>query len=211
MATTEEIEKYCRNCVSRDFIHGKGLICKLTKEVPTFEGECPNFNKDQELARMAPPKPHDFPVTRPREQLLAEENLRKGVIMATLAGLLGVVAWVVLSIWAGHQVVQMAIVIGVAVGLAMRLGKGVRPVFGIIAAVIAFFSCAVGSFVSIIGYTAEQRDITCIEVLSTVDYGQIFSLMIHNPTMTVLCYGIAVYEAFKFSFRKQNQPKGGQI
>ena len=27
MAATEEIEKYCRNCVSRDFVNGKGLVC----------------------------------------------------------------------------------------------------------------------------------------------------------------------------------------
>ena len=211
MATTEEIEKYCRNCVSRDFVHGKGLICKLTKEVPAFEKECPNYEKDEVLARMAPPKPDDFPVTKPREQLLAEENLRKGLIWATIAGLLGAVAWVIFSVWAGHQVVQIAIIIGVAVGLAMRLGKGVRPIFGIIAALIAFLSCALGSFVSIIAYTAQQRAVTLIEVLATVNYGQIFSVMTHNTTMTVLCYGIAVYEAFKFSFRKQNQPKGGQI
>ena len=32
MATVEEIDKYCRNCVSRDFVNGKGLVCKRTRE-----------------------------------------------------------------------------------------------------------------------------------------------------------------------------------
>ena len=37
MATSEEIEKYCRNCVSRDFVNGKDLVCKRTRELPAFE------------------------------------------------------------------------------------------------------------------------------------------------------------------------------
>ena len=43
MATSEEIEKYCRNCVSRDFVNGKGLVCKRTRELPAFEEECESF------------------------------------------------------------------------------------------------------------------------------------------------------------------------
>ena len=39
MATSEEIEKYCRNCVSRDFVNGKGLVCKRTRELPALEEE----------------------------------------------------------------------------------------------------------------------------------------------------------------------------
>ena len=55
MATSEEIEKYCRNCVSRDFVNGKGLVCKRTRELPDFDEECENFEKDEELLKMAPP------------------------------------------------------------------------------------------------------------------------------------------------------------
>ena len=53
MATSEEIEKYCRNCVSRDFVNGKGLVCKRTRELPAFEEECESFEKDEELERLA--------------------------------------------------------------------------------------------------------------------------------------------------------------
>ena len=56
MATSEEIEKYCRNCVSRDFVNGKGLVCKRTGELPAFEEECDSFEQDKELERLAPPK-----------------------------------------------------------------------------------------------------------------------------------------------------------
>ena len=54
MATTEEIEKYCRNCVSRDFVNGKGLVCSRTRDLPAFKEECESFQKDEELEKMAP-------------------------------------------------------------------------------------------------------------------------------------------------------------
>ena len=51
MATSEEIEKYCRNCVSRDFVNGKGLVCKRNGELPVFEEECDSFEQDKETFR----------------------------------------------------------------------------------------------------------------------------------------------------------------
>ena len=89
MATSEEIEKYCRNCVSRDFVNGKGLVCKRTRELPAFEEECESFEKDEELERLAPPKPEDFPVSMTEEEMLAEENLSKGVLYAVAACICG--------------------------------------------------------------------------------------------------------------------------
>ena len=212
MATTEEIEKYCRNCVSRDFVNGKGLVCKRTRELPEFKEECSYFQKDEVLEKMAPPKPDDFPVSMSREQLLAEENLPKGVLLAVIACLIGAVAWGLVSVSTGRQVGLMAIAIGFLVGFAMRQGKGVRPIFGIIGAALSLISCVLGDFFSIIGIAAQSWEVSYAEVLTTADYGEIFSLMAKNiASMTALFYGIAIYEGFKISFRKQNQPKGGQI
>ena len=53
MATTEEIEKYCRNCVSRDFVNGKGLVCSRTRDLPAFKEECESFQKDEELEKQS--------------------------------------------------------------------------------------------------------------------------------------------------------------
>ena len=109
MATVEEIEKYCRNCVSRDFVNGKGLVCKRTRELTDFDEECENFEKDEELLKMAPPKPDDFPVSMTEEELLAEENLPKGVLYASVACILGAVAWSLISVSTGLQMGYMAI------------------------------------------------------------------------------------------------------
>lgn len=212
MATTEEIETYCRNCVSRDFVNGKGLVCKRTRELPAFETECENFEKDEELLKMAPPKPADFPVSMTREELLAEENLLKGVLCASVACILGGIAWGLVSVSTGYQIGYMAIAIGFLVGFAMRQGKGVRPIFGIIGAALALVSCFLGDFFSIIGYIAKDYNMSYSEVLSGADYGEIFSIVIENIlSMSLLFYGIAVYEGYKFSFRAQKQPEGGRI
>ena len=45
--------------MSRDFVNGKGLVCKRTGELPAFEEECGSFEQDKELERLAPPKPED--------------------------------------------------------------------------------------------------------------------------------------------------------
>lgn len=212
MATNEEIEKYCRNCESRDFVHGKGLICKRTKDIPAFEGECEYFEKDKELERMAPPKPDDFPTSMTREQLLAQENLRKGILFAVIACLVGAVAWGLVSISLGRQMGAMAIVVGIGVGFAMRQGKGVRPIFGMIAGALALLSCILGDFITIIGLTAKSNAMTYMEVFSNADFKEIQSVMLGNfASMSLVFYAFAVYEGFKFSYRKQKQPQGGKI
>ena len=146
MATSEEIEKYCRNCVSRDFVNGKGLVCKRTGELPAFEEECDSFEQDKELERLAPPKPEDFPVFMTEEEMLAEENLPKGILCAVVACIVGAVAWGLISVSTGRQIGFMPIAIGFMVGFAMRQGKGIRPIFGITGAALSLVSCILGDF-----------------------------------------------------------------
>lgn len=212
MATTEGIETYCRNCVSRDFVNGKGLVCKRTASQPAFEESCEYFASDAELEKMAPPKPDDFPVSMTREELLAEENLPKGVLLAVIAAVFGAVMWGLVAVSTGLQMGIMAIAIGFIIGFAMRQGRGVRPIFGIIGAALALISCILGDFFSMLGYATLKYDMTYIQVLSEVNYEELFSTMTERLlSMTVVFYGIAVYEGYKFSFRTQNQPKGGKI
>ena len=180
MATSEEIEKYCRNCVSRDFVNGKGLVCKRTRELPAFEEECESFEKDEELERLAPPKPEDFPVSMTEEEMLAEENLSKGVLYAVAACIVGAVAWGLISVSTGRQIGFMPIAIGFMVGFAMRKGKGIRPIFGIIGAALSLISCVLGDFFSIIGYISQDYKMSYFDVLVSVDYGEIFSIMLEN-------------------------------
>lgn len=212
MATTEDIEMYCRNCVSRDFVNGKGLVCKHTRDLPTFEEECENFERDEWLAKMAPPKPDNFPKTMTEEEMLAEENLPKGLLFASIACVVGAVAWSLISISTGYQIGYMAIGVGFLVGIGMRQGKGIRPIFGILGAVLALVSCLLGDFFSSLGVVAQEYDMSFFEVLSAADYSELLPYMLKDIlSMSLLFYGIAVYEGYKLSFRAEKQPEGGKI
>ncbi len=106
----------------------------------------------------------------------------------------------------------MPIAIGFMVGFAMRKGKGIRPIFGIIGAALSLISCVLGDFFSIIGYISQDYKMSYFDVLVSVDYGEIFSIMLENVmSMTALFYGFALYEGYKFSFRAQKHPEGGKI
>lgn len=213
MAEQNEIELYCRNCISRDFVNGRGLVCKRTNSLPAFEGACADYQKDEELEKVAPtPRPEDYSTPVDRDQLLAEQNLTKGVILGAVACIVGAVAWALVSVSTGYQIGYMAIGVGLLVGIAMRQGKGVTPVFGIIGASLALVSCVLGDFFSIIGFIAKDYEMSFMDVLLEVDYKEVFGAMMENlASMTVVFYGIAVYEGYKLSLREQKQPVGGKI
>lgn len=213
MEELNEIERFCRNCVSRDFVTGRGLVCKRTNALPAFQGECADYQKDEELEKMAPtPQPEDYSVQLDRNQLLAEQNLLKGVSLGVIACIVGAVVWSLVSISTGYQIGYMAIGVGFLVGFAMRQGKGVTPVFGIIGAALALLSCVLGDFFSMIGLIAKEYEVSFWEVLTGIEYKDVASLMVENlASMTIVFYGIALYEGYKLSFREQKQPEGGKI
>ncbi len=213
MTEQNDIERYCRNCVSRGFVNGRGLVCKRTGAIPAFQGECESYQKDEELERMAPtPKPEDYSAYVDKEKLLAEENLPKAVLLGSLACVVGAVAWALISISTGYQIGYMAIGVGFLVGIAMRQGKGIRPIFGIIGAVLALVSCVMGDFFSIVGWVAKDNDVSFMDVLLNADYGEIMSVVVENiASMTIVFYGIALYEGYKLSFSAQKAPEGGKI
>ena len=162
---------------------------------------------------MAPtPKPEDYSGYVDREKLLAEENLSKAVLFGVLACIAGAVAWALISISTGYQMGYMAIGVGFLVGFAMRQGKGIRPIFGIIGAALALISCVMGDFFSIVGLVAKEYEVSFMDVLFDASYGEVMSVVIENmASMTIVFYGIALYEGYKLSFSAQKAPEGGKI
>ena len=181
MTDQNDIERYCRNCVSRDFVNGRGLVCKRTGAIPAFVGECESYQKDEELEKMAPtPKPEDYSGYVDREKLLAEENLPKAVLFGVLACIAGAVAWALISISTGYQMGYMAIGVGFLVGFAMRQGKGIRPIFGIIGAALALISCVMGDFFSIVGLVAKEYEVSFMDVLFDASNGEVMSVVMEK-------------------------------
>lgn len=211
MRKLEGIEA-CRNCVSRDYVTNKGLVCKLTGNAPTLDEACENFVLDEELTKVAPLPEQEVAEEVNREDLLAEENMPFGIAAGLVACVVGAVLWALISVSTGRQIGYMAIGMGFIVGYAMRIfGKGVRPIFGVVGALLALLGCVMGDFFSIIGFVSQDTKLSLFASLSSIDYGQAFSYLLKNlASMTILFYGIALFEGYKLSFRLQIQ-NGGKI
>lgn len=138
------------------------------------------------------------------ERLRIEQNLLAGVIPAILVGLVGALLWGVITVATGYQIGYMAMAIGAGVGLAMRwFGKGIDKIFGICGAIIALLSCLLGNFFSIIGFLAHAYEIGYWEMFTSFDYSYLPELIKETfSAIDLLFYGIALYEGYRFSFRK---------
>lgn len=211
MRKLEGIEA-CRNCESRNFVNGKGLVCKLTGDIPNVEGECSNFTLDEELTSVAP-IPEEVVFEEIDLNLLrSQENLPAGILAGFAVCLVGAVIWALVSVSTGYQIGYMAIGMGFIVGFAVRLaGKGISQIFGIIGALLALLGCVLGDYLSIIGIIAEVGGYSYFEALSMAPVGEVMNHILENLlSVTALFYGIALFEGYKLSFRLQLKD-GGKI
>lgn len=203
----------CQNCLSRQYLENRGLICKLTGQNPTHEGECADFNLDEEFVRMAPvAEDEQMAQAYDVDRLIAEENLPAGLIAGLVAAVAGAIAWALISVSTGYQIGYMAIGMGFLVGYAVRkAGKGVSQIFGVMGAVLALFGCFLGDYLSMIGYVSKEYGLPYFETLQSVDFSFMMSTLFKNLlSMTALFYGIALFQGYKLSFRLQLN-NGGNI
>lgn len=202
----------CRNCVSRSFVNGKGLVCKLSGNNPDIEVECSNFRLDEELTKVAPIPEEAVPEEIDMNLLRSRENLPAAILAGLVACLAGAAVWALISVSTGFQIGYMAIGMGFLVGIAVRLaGKGVTPLFGILGALLALFGCVLGDYLSIVGFAVGESEYTYFEALTTIPVGVILELVFKNIlSMTALFYGLALFEGYKLSFRSIMKD-GGKI
>ncbi len=68
---------------------------------------------------------------------------------------------------------------------------------------MALLGCAVGNLLATCGLLAKHNDIPFFTVLSVLEVEAVKNLMVASfSPMDLLFYGIAVYEGYKFSFRR---------
>lgn len=207
----EEQLVYCKKCTNRKMNMQQGLLCGLTGAKAEFTGECAQFSEDETV------KVHvgdtqalnhevflDRVSTETLVNLRKEQNLPMALLTGSSVGLLAAVLWAAITVTTEYQIGFMAIAIGALVGISMRYtGKGVDPIFGIFGGLIAVISCALGNFLSIIGFVASYENLGYIETLLLFDYSQLFPIMQETfSAIDLLFYGFAAFEGYKFSFRR---------
>jgi hypothetical protein len=138
-------------------------------------------------------------VARIRQQ----QNLSLAILAGFGAAILSAIIWAVLTVFMEYQIGFMAVGVGFAVGFALRLGKGVDKIYGILGAAFSLFGCLLGNFFALIGFVGKHENMNLFETLAKIDYSKVPGLMISTfSAMDLVFYGIAVYEGYRFSFRK---------
>lgn len=140
-------------------------------------------------------------------RLSLEQHLIKGILSGLAAAVAGAVVWAVVTVVTGYQIGYMAVAISFAVGYVMRtMGRGVDKVFGVMGALLALLGCVLGNFLGICGSLAEENTLGYLEVLQTLDYSYVPTLMMEAfSPIDLLFYSIALYQGYKISFRHVTQ------
>ncbi len=206
----EEQLKFCKICLKRKMDTQQGLLCSLTGKKADFENECQNYENDEnvklkiddtegltkdEIAKNLSPKIF--------EKIKSEQDLKKGICFGILAAIFGAILWAIITVSTNFQIGYMAIAIGAGVGLSIRyFGKGIDQIFGIWGAGIALFGCLFGNMLSVVGFIANAEGLGYIETFFSIDWRYIPEIIKETfRPMDIIFYGIAIYEAYKFSFR----------
>lgn len=144
------------------------------------------------------------------EQMKLAQRMPLAIVAGLLAGAVCAALWAVITVALNMQIGYMAVAVGAGVGFAVRFaGRGVTPAFGIVGAAISLVSCLAGNFFSVISVLASQEGVPVMEALSMFDYAYLPELMGETfHAMDLLFYALAIYEGFRFGFKKVNVQTG---
>jgi hypothetical protein len=136
-----------------------------------------------------------------------DQDLARGAFAGFGAALLGACVWALITVLTGFQIGWMAVGVGFLVGYSVRtFGRGVDTVFGITGAVFALLGCALGNLLSVSIVVANEAQVSTMSLLGGLNMPAIVDLMTatFNP-IDLLFYGLALYEGYRFAFRKLSE------
>lgn len=139
-----------------------------------------------------------------RETIKSNQNLPMGIVGGGLAALIGSLAWGGITFATGYQIGWMAVGVGFLVGFAVRLtGKGIDQIFGIVGAILALIGCMLGNVFATCIAVSNQEAMPLMEVIGLLNFRVMADILTASfHPMDLLFYGLAVYEGYKFSFRR---------
>jgi hypothetical protein len=143
------------------------------------------------------------PVSAPVEPL-PPENFPLAIAAGIGAAIAGAVIWATVTVVTQMELGIIAVAIGYVVGQAIRAtGHGRSQKFGVLGAVCGLIGCLAGNLLSDFAFYAQATHISYMDVFGKLSIPLIERLFtaFFSP-MDLLFYAIAVYEGYRFSFRK---------
>lgn len=139
-----------------------------------------------------------------QETIKSNQNLFMGILGGGMAALIGALAWGGITYGTGFQIGWMAIGVGFLVGFAVRLtGKGVDQIFGIVGAILSLVGCLLGNVFAACIMVSNQEYMPLMQVIGLLNLRVMVDILTATfHPMDVLFYGLAIYEGYKFSFRR---------
>jgi len=138
------------------------------------------------------------------QEMKDNQNLLFGMIGGIVAAAIGAAIWATLTAMTNFQIGWMAVGVGFLVGHAVRMcGKGIDKSFGMVGATLSLLGCLAGNLLTVCIAISRHQQIPFFDLLSRLNPEIVVDLMraTFNP-MDLLFYGIAVYEGYRFSFRR---------
>lgn len=144
------------------------------------------------------------PVNSVVSQIFAkpEGNLPKAVLLGIAACLLSSIAWAAVTFLTGYQIGFMAIGVGLLVGFAVRIGNGSTNSYRLLGAGLSLVGCILGNVLTIYLYISKEMDSPILDVVQAIPFSMLTDAMGKSfQVIDLLFYGLAIYEAWKFSVR----------
>lgn len=132
------------------------------------------------------------------------QNLHMGILGGIIGAVIGAAAWAVVTVLTGYQIGWMAVGVGFLSGYGVRLlGKGISKPFRIAGAILSLLGCMAGNLLSVCALVSKHEDIPFFDILVRLNPEIVVDIFrtTFSP-MDLLFYAIAVYEGYRFSFRK---------
>lgn len=131
-------------------------------------------------------------------------DIKKGLTAAIIFGLVGAFIWAIIVKETGYNLGIVAILVGYLISQGfVWAGRNNSPIWGYVAAVIATLSIFLGKMFSVIIMVAEFYDITVLQMMQALDYGQLMRYMVETfEAFDLVFYAIAIQTAYKRSFIK---------
>ena len=145
----------------------------------------------------------------------SEGNFIGAIVAGAATALLCAVVWGIISILTGYQIGWIAVGVGFAVGVAVRVvGNGDNPIFGIVAGTLSLLAVVLGNVICIAGVLANLSGSD--DMPEKISVFSAFFRLLMNPGLTmellkltfspmdIIFYGIALYVGFKTAIGGNN-------
>jgi hypothetical protein len=140
-------------------------------------------------------------------KLQMQQNFPLGLMAGIVSSIIGAIVWAGITALTNYQIGWMAVGVGFLVGISVRtMGKGIDKQYGYMGATFSLLGCLLGNLFTVLIMYSKENSTSFMTVLTQLDYARIPNIMFATfQPMDVLFYGLAIYEGYKFAFRKIDQ------